>query len=255
MKITMVTGCVALIAAVSSPLAVHANMLTNGGLEANLGQLTQLASSDGLIHASSSTNANALSGWTIGGASIDIVPNTYWGNTQGTYSIDMAGSTGIGSITQTISGLTPGNIYELSFDFSVNPSNGAHGGESAFTKWLDVSITNSDMPDTYFSGTVGTRTPGNMQYVNRGVFFTADSTSTTITLAELFPAGLPAFFPDGTPILPHTLSAGAVIDNIDLQLITANDVGVGGTGAPPAPEPASLGLLGIGGLMLLRRRR
>ncbi|HUO08879.1 MAG TPA: DUF642 domain-containing protein [Phycisphaerae bacterium] len=251
MKTTMVAGCIALIAAVSVPLTVHANMLTNGGLEPAAGQLAPV-SSDGLVHASSTTNASALTGWTLGGACIDIVPNTYWGNTEGTYSVDMAGSTGIGSITQTVSGLTPGNLYELSFDFSVNPSGGVHGGESAFTKWIDVGITNSDQPDSYFSGTVGTRTTTNMQYVTRGIVFTADSTSTTITIAELFPTGLPSVFSDGTSVLPNTISAGVVLDNVDLQPLVVSGGSVNGT---VVPEPASLGLLGIGALMLMRRRR
>jgi MYXO-CTERM domain-containing protein len=148
--------------------------------------------------------------------------------------------------------LTPGNLYELSFDFTVNPGNGGHGEESSFMKWLEVDMSNSTIPQFYFSGLPsGTQTAVNLEYVRRAIDFTATGTSTTITLQALFPSGLPAFFPDGTPVRADTLYTGPVVDNIDLEDISFPS---GGTPAP-TPEPASLGVLAVGGLMLLRRRR
>jgi hypothetical protein len=224
-------------------------MLINGGLEITSDQLAadpSLMSADNLVHISATVNSNALTGWTIGGASIDVVPNYYWANTEGTYSVDLVGTSGVGSISQTVTGLISGKNYELSFDFSVNPSEG-HGGEADFTKWLEVDISNSNMPASYFSGTVGTRTVSNMQYVRRAVDFTASSESTTISLVALFPSGLPASFSNGTPILPYTLCAGPAIDNVTLEPVST-------FGIARAPEPASLGVLGMGGVFLLRRR-
>lgn len=256
MRNTKIFCGLALAVASSITVTARANMLVNGGLEVTAGQLTSdpsLMYADGLIHASQSTHSNVLTGWTIGGASIDVVPNTYWQSTQGSYSVDLIGTTGIGSITQTVSGLTPGNLYELSFDFTVNPGDGWHGGESAFIKWLDVGITDSSIPEWCFSGMPsGTQTAIDMGYVRRAIDFTATSTSTTVTLQALFPSGLPATFTDGAPVRTDSLYTGPVVDNVDLQDITP----LGGNGkSTPVPEPASLAALSIGGLMLLRRRR
>ena len=259
METNKVIGALALIAALSGSVSARANMLVNGGLEVTSDQLaadSTLVSSDGLIHASPTTHSTALTGWTIGGDSIDIVPNTYWQDTQGTYSVDLIGTPGVGSIQQTVSGLTPGNMYELSFDFSVNPGEGSHGGESSFAKWLDVESTNSSVPAFYFTGTPSpTQTPANMQYVHRAIDFTATASTTTITFAAMFPGGLPTTFTDGTPITASSLYTGPVIDNIDLENITrvVTEVGVGNQAA--APEPTSLAIFGLGGVMLLRRRR
>ena len=256
MKTGKVLTGVAVFAVFGVSVSAHANMLVNGGLEVTSSQLaadTSLVYPDGLIHASQTTHSSALDGWTIGGASIDVVPNTYWQSTQGSYSVDLIGTTGIGSITQTVSGLTPGNMYELSFDFTVNPSNGGHGGESSFIKWLHVGITNSSLPDFYFSGTPsGTQTATDMDYVRRAIDFTATGSTTTIMLNAIFPSTLPAFFPDGTPVTADSLYTGPVVDNVDLEDITPV---LGGGQVAQLPEPGSLAALSISGLMLLRRRR
>ena len=256
MKTGKVLTGVALFAVLGISLNAHANMLVNGGLEVTSGQLAADASlmySDGLIHASQTTHSSALVGWTIGGASIDVVPNTYWQSTQGSYSVDLIGTTGIGSITQSVSGLIPGNMYELSFDFTVNPSNGGHGGESTFIKWLHVGTTNSTLPDFYFSGMPSaTQTAADMDYVRRAIDFTATGSTTTITLNAVFPSTLPAFFPDGAPVNAASLYTGPVVDNVDLEDITTT---LGGGQVSQLPEPGSLAALSLSGLMLLRRRR
>ena len=254
MKMSTIVSGIALAVATSGSLSARANMLFDGSLAVTAQQLAAdptLMYADGLIHASLATHANVLTGWTLGGASIDVVPNTYWESTKGAFSIDLVGTTGIGSITQTVSGLIPGNTYELSFDFTVNPSEGGHGGESTFVKWMEVDATNTSVPKFYFSGTPSaTQTAANMEYVRRAIDFTATGTSTTITFAALFPSGLPATFTDGTPVSANALYTGPVIDNVDLEDITQ-----GGVAPVATPEPASLSVLAIGGVMLLRRRR
>ncbi len=247
MKTTLsVLATAALCAAIVSPQLAHANLLVNGGLEVTTAQLAAnpgLMYPDGLIHASSSINANALTGWSIGGACIDIVPTAYWQNTQGSYSVDMIGTSGIGIISQTVTGLTPGSAYALTFDFSINPENITN--EISSTKFLQITASNTDLAPTLFSGTAGTRTKTNMQYLQETVDFTPNASAVTLTLSALMPTGLPSTFNTGN------VFCGPVIDNLDLEALS------GSTPPPPAPtpEPASLGILGISGLLLLRRKR
>ena len=78
----------------------------------------------------------------------------------------------------------------------------------------------------------------NMHYTLEHFQFTADSSSVTITLWALAPLNLPA------GVTPATSIAGPVIDNLDLHVLGS---------AAQSPEPASIGVLGLGGLLLLRR--
>jgi hypothetical protein len=255
MKTTKIFGGIVFAAAVAATVSARANMLVNGGLEVTSDQLAAkpaMLSADGLIHVSPTVNSNALNGWTVTGTSIDVVPNTYWQCTQGAYSVDLIGTTGLGAISQKVSGLTPGTTYELSFDFAVNPGYGLHG-ETTFEKWIEVQATNSSVPVAYFTRKPsGTQTAINLEYVRPAIDFVAMDTTTTITFAALFPSDLPATFADGTPVTANALYTGPVIDNINLEGMP-EVTGHGNTA--PTPEPASLGVLAVGGLMLLRRRR
>lgn len=255
MKSTNIFGGIVFAAAAVTTVSARANLLVNGSLEITSDQLAAkpaMLSADNLIHASPTVNSNVLNGWTVTGTSIDVVPNTYWQCTEGAYSVDLIGTTGIGAITQKVSGLTPGTAYELSFDFTVNPGYGEHG-ETTFEKWMEVQVTNSSVPVAYFTGKPsGTQTAMNLEYVRPAIDFVATGTTTTITFAALFPSDLPATFADGTPVTANALYTGPVIDNIDLE---GGPQVTGQGNTVPTPEPASLGVLAVGGLMLLRRRR
>ena len=223
------------------------NLLTNGDLEVTAGQLTAnpaLLYPDGLIHASSTINANVLTGWTIGAAAIDIVPTAYWQPSTGSYSVDLVGTSGIGSISQTVTGLAPGSTYGLTFDFSINPQ--TFDSEQTSTKILQVSAIGTDLTPTIFSGTAGTRTISNMQYLHEVLSFTATSSSATLTMAALMPTGLSSSFQ------PNSVYCGPVVDNLDLEFL--HGAVQPPNGGPAVPEPAMPCLFAIGTTMLAGRQ-
>jgi hypothetical protein len=257
MKKSLVIGGIALCAALVSPFSARANLLpANGGLELASQYLSSLSlTTYGFVSAAPGTNSDALlnasnAGWSITSGSIDIVNNSYWQSAEGSYSVDLIGTPGVGStilgsIAQTVTGLTSGQHYQLSFDFAVNPE--TMTGEGNDTKILDVSVSNSSLESpAVFTGTVGTRTKTDMQYAVEAVDFVANSTSCTITFAAAMPTGLPAELVNATLPSATNLYCGPVIDNIDLELAEG--------GNTLTPEPASLGILGAGGLVLLRRK-
>jgi choice-of-anchor C domain-containing protein len=233
-----VVGGAALSAAFAFPPTASANMIVNGSLE------TTLAPDQfNMVSATAAHNANVLNGWTITSGSIDVVPKTYWQNTKGFYSVDLVGSPGIGSIAQTFV-TDPGQAYQLTFDFAVNPQNIT--GEIGSTKKLLVSAKALNGPlyaAQLFTGTTGTRTVANMQYTQETMTFTATSSLTTIAFAALMPTGLSAAYTSSN------VFSGPIIDNVDVE--------IQGTSTPrqPVPEPASLSVLSIGAVALLRRRR
>ena len=219
------------------PIVARGNVLINGGLETSL-TATQ---PDDLVYASPSMNSNALPGWTITSGTVDIVPNSYFQAAQGNFSVDLIGTPGIGSIAQTFA-TTPGDLYRLTFEFSVNPENKSK--EKNTTKVLQVEALGANgssvLASQTWQDTVGTRTRTNMEYQQKTFTFTADGTSATLTLAALAPLNLPA------GITAATAYCGPVVDGLDLE-----DTG---SGQPPAPEPASLGIVGAGAILLVVRR-
>ena len=60
-----------------------------------------------------------LTGWTVGGAGVDIVDKTLWPAADGSRSIDL-NAFDAGSISQVID-TVPGQTYNVSFAMSGNP--------------------------------------------------------------------------------------------------------------------------------------
>src|SRR4051812_22596908 len=85
------------LAAVSS---ARANLLVNGGLEPSSGTTVNQYN---IIYVAS--GSSKLPGWSITSGTVDLVPgaatnNAYWENTEGSFSLDLAGTPGVGTITQ-----------------------------------------------------------------------------------------------------------------------------------------------------------
>ena len=252
MKTVLVPAGIALLAALASP--ARANMIVNGTLDLpdNPALFTHYPTYE-IVQITPTTHAHVIAGWTIGGDSVDIATKSVWRNNPVQDCVDLVGTSGPGSISRTVTGLTPGDSYQLSFDFAVNPSNGKYGGESAITKWLDIAITNSNMPNVYFKSNAGTETVRNIEWIERTVTFTATSTTADITFAAIFPQHLPKTFADGTPFDINKLYAGPVIANADLESLSSRS----GSPLPPpaAPEPATLFLLAPAAWSSALRRR
>jgi len=233
------TGILASVVALAAASAARANMLTNGGLEASISPTQP----DNLIYMSTTVNSTALPGWSITSGSVDVVPTTYFQSSQGGYAVDLVGTPGVGVLSQTVTTIS-GNHYQLTFDYSINPENLT--GEAGDTKQVKITATGSGVLATQnYSYPFATPTATNMHYVTGATFlFTANSTSTTISLTALL-SNLP------TGITSLTAYCGPVIDNLDLISLGGNPPPDGGA----IPEPASLGTLAMGGLLLLRRKR
>jgi hypothetical protein len=237
---TRIALCASLVGLVLISSA-RANMLTNGQLDkASATPLDQY----GLITLSPTLNSTALPGWTITSGTVDIVPNAYWptSNVAAAYSLDLVGSPGIGAISQSVTTVAT-TAYTLTFDLAANPEAGPRL-ETGTTKILRVEALAADgttvLASTDYQITKGTRTLQDMQWQANSFNFTATGATSILRLAALTPLNLP------NGATSSNIFTGPVIDNLNLI--------VGGN-PTPAPEPASLGLLGVSASALLLRRR
>ena len=144
--------------------------------------------------------------------------------TAGSQSLDMEGAVGAsGEIFQSFA-TTPGDVYNLSFEYANNPQPGPSSSGSmnvlvtGTTTLLDQNVTHT--------GSLFT----NMNYQLFSQNFTADSTTTTLQFEALTKSGF-----------------GIALDAVSVNPTTA-----------AVPEPASVAPIGAGLVALLfasRRRR
>jgi hypothetical protein len=247
---TGIALCASLLAAVltSSVFAAPTNLLTNGSFDKATS--TKL-NSTGIVPITTRTNKNALPGWTVLGP-VDLVSSRLWQAPEGTgYSVDLIGTPGVGGIQQTIEDTLADHTYQLSFDLSVNPQAGPWK-ETGTTKSVRVDILGGEgevVATRTFSLTKGTRTLKNMQWADDSTFvdeevgdftFAGTGGDLTVRFTALSPSPLPK------RSKATTVYCGPVIGNASLI-----DLG----GGDPTPEPASLGILGVGASALFLKRR
>lgn len=207
----------ALLLGATLPLtAAHAVSISNGSFE--FGSYTD----GGSGYMTLSAGASNLTDWTISGNSIDWI-NTYWQAAPGggNYSLDMSGN-GPGSISQLITGLTPGHSYAVSFWLSGNPDDVQNPADTTKTLQVKASAGNSS-----FTFDIGSNSHSNMNWVEHTFYFLADpSGSTTLQFTSL-----------------NDTAYGPALDNVSIS---------------ETPLPATWimllgGLLGFGGLAYRRR--
>jgi len=195
--------------------AIAAPILTNGSFETPGfgGSFTTL-----------SGGSTFITGWTVGGDTIDYIGN-YWTASNGSASLDLNGLHP-GSISQTISGLTVGASYKVSFDMAGNPDGGPP------IKSLEVDLDGIAQTLALFDTTGNNRAA--MGWAPVSFDFTATNTSELLA----FVSTTTAF--SGNDTYPQAF--GPALDNVSLT---------------PVPEPLTLSIFGAGcvGAAVLRRRR
>ena len=164
--------------------------------------------------------SSALPGWTVNTGSVDFI-GSYWQAAAGNNSLDMAGNA-LGSISQTITGLTAGVRYMVTFAMSGNPD-GRDGAKSML-----VSAGNMlNGTYEYIVGPVNER--GVMKWEYMQYFFTASERSEVLTFSALTTLNTQGVY-------------GPALDDISIAAV-------------PLPASAPLILAGLGALAALRRRR
>ena len=237
----------------SASASVHAaNLVTNGGFES-----TTLTKSGQFTNQVTGWTNAATTGYTGYGYNFLITPgsadttgftslnnnhDTLWGPgggttasnysnngltasspTGGNYILADGGSSFRGAISQTISNLTAGTAYQLTFDWATGQFAGYSG--TTMEAW-NVSFGKS----TQSTETVTTASHGSAPWHTATMNFVASSSQQVLS-----------FLANGTPNgLPPTL----LLDNVNLQ-------------ASAVPEPASMAVLatGLAAVGFVRRRR
>jgi choice-of-anchor C domain-containing protein len=136
--------------------------ITNGGFESG-------AVDPGTGFVTLSAGSTALTGWTIVTGSIDYIGG-YWQPGEGQRSIDLNGLA-MSEISQSVSGLNPGQQYKVSFLLAGNPDGGVN------PKTLLTTLVNSQSYSFDASGT----SLGAMGWVEQYLYFTANATTALLS--------------------------------------------------------------------------
>ena len=185
--------------------AAHAVSIVNGSFE--------LGTNPGPGFLTLAAGSNAITGWTVGGAGVDYIGG-HWQASEGSRSLDLS-ALDAGSVSQTLTGLTAGKEYKVSFDLAANPAGSAN-------TLVTVSAASASK-DFHFSP-VG-HTTSNMGWATQVFLFVADGTSDTLT------------FLSGT----HS-ATGPALDNVRIA-------------ATPLPPAILLFGTALAGMGFLGRRR
>jgi choice-of-anchor C domain-containing protein len=221
------------LSALLSATSAHAVSIVNGNFE-----------TEGTAHPASggftdvvAPNTTAMAGWSVTAGSIDYI-NGYWQAadfaTGGTHSVDLNGLSA-GTISQQITGLTIGHVYQIDFQLAGNPDGGP------VTKI--VGVTASINSQGYTFDTTG-HDKTNMGWVGESFTFTAGHTEELLS----FVSGV--FF-GGAP--PNGAAFGPVID--DVSILDRGDSTPLGTPLPAALPLFASGLGALGFVGWRRKRK
>lgn len=167
--------------------------------------------------------------WQVTSGNIDFVNSSYWNFVpSGDYVIDLSGSN-LGTISTTLTGLTVGQSYVLSFSYTYNPDNSINSTRSA-----SVNLSNAGG----FNFTLGPFTN-----TTNGQYGTANSGPAWSTFSQAFTATA------STATLTF-----ASLTNQYQGIVLKNDIAYAANNA--VPEPATLAIVGAGLLLVgLKRYR
>jgi prepilin-type N-terminal cleavage/methylation domain-containing protein len=109
-------------------------------------------------------NGSSFGPWSVVGGSVDVVSNAYWQQpvtATDTQDVDLNGNSA-GTIQRSITGLTAGNTYTLSFRYAVNNECAASAGAHFTIGDLDSTLTasNAVKPGGTFNTSTSTFTAG-----------------------------------------------------------------------------------------------
>ena len=196
------------------PATASAQVVKNGGFEAPL-----------VTGCCNTAPPSSVDFWTVSSGNVNVVNGKFNGTdtsgpnlaAEGNQYLDLVGQGGTGSIFQTLFGLTPGLVYNLTFDYSNN----------GFTPSSSTSASAAFSIDDLM-GTV-THNTANSTNLDWRVF----SGSFTAT---------------GNDVLSFANGTGGVNEGVLLDAVSVAPV--------PEPATWAMMLLGFGGIgMAVRRRR
>jgi choice-of-anchor C domain-containing protein len=181
-------GAVAALGACVAVPALAAPTILNGSFEINASSIPVGSFTTVFV-----TNSTTIADWSVTQGSVDWV-GTYWQAEQGIASIDLSGN-GEGKISQTITGLTKGHEYEISFWLAGNPDGGPGGKTGTIKVTANGTAYKFDYPVT-------DQTHSNMDWVPETLDFTATGKTTLLQFVS-------------TTNSPY----GPVIDNVGIMSI------------------------------------
>jgi len=189
----MAPGLVAPVAAAPAPGATSTNLIANGTFSEPVVCPKDMGKFVG--------GSTAITDWTVGEVSVNVVCHTYFQPETGDQSIDLSGTPGPGSLAQTVP-TTSGNKYTLSWFMAGNPS----CGQAVKTMDVDWNGTLVDAPTFDTTGHSVT----SMGWQSEQITVSAVGATSTV------------LFADATPDMSL---CGATLDNVSLVSAT------GGAGA------------------------